>query len=650
MKIKKIKINSYGKLKNKEIDLKNNINIIYGKNESGKSTLLKFILNIFYGTSKNKKGKDISDFEKYKPWDSEEFSGKLLYELDDKSNYEIFREFNKKNPIIFNENGEDITKKFNIDKNKGCEFFFEQTQITEEMFLSTSVALQQEVKIGKESQSMLIQRISNLLGTGEDNISFKKAMDKINKKQLEEVGTERSKEKPINIIQKNIKNNEEKINELKKYENLKYEFEEKRKEIKNNLEKNETENNLLKEIKKINEKNNLENEKIKINEKIIQENKNKIKELENKIAEKNEEYLNEEKNEKYIDEKYEKNRLKNKLQIIFAILIIINILWIIFISKIIDNIIFKYIFLLTIPTDLIFSIFFENKLNKKIKKLNKEKNIALKNIEDQKNDLKKEKEIIEKNSKEIEDEVNKIKLENNLARTLEEHKILNKYSKNITEEEISDLFNDEKLEVRLNYLETIISNQKVDLNKIELQKENIEPQLENLSSLEEQLSILNEEHENLKNIKNSIELTKTLLERAYEKMKSQISPIFTEKLSNNIAKITKGKYKNIYFNDEQGLTVELENGNYVPAERLSIGTIDQLYLSLRLAMLDSISNEKVPIILDEAFAYYDNERLKNILAYLGTEFKNRQIIILTCTQREKELLKQLKIACNYIEL
>ena len=650
MKIKKIKINSYGKLKNKEIDLKNNINIIYGKNESGKSTLLKFILNIFYGTSKNKKGKDISDFEKYKPWDSEEFSGKLLYELDDKNNYEIFREFNKKNPIIFNENGEDITKKFNIDKNKGCEFFFEQTQITEEMFLSTSVALQQEVKIGKENQSMLIQRISNLLGTGEDNISFKKAMDKINKKQLEEVGTERSKEKPINIIQKNIKNNEEKINELKKYENLKYEFEEKRKEIKNNLEKNETENNLLKKIKKINEKNNLENEKIKINEKIIQENKNKIKELENKIAEKNEEYLNEEKNEKYIDEKYEKNRLKNKLQIIFAILIIINILWIIFIPKIIDDIIFKYIFLLTIPMDLIFSIFFKNKLNKKIKKLNKEKNNALKNIEDQKNDLKKEKEIIEKNSKEIEDEVNKIKLENNLARTLEEHKILNKYSKNITEEEISDLFNDEKLEVRLNYLETIISNQKVDLNKIEIQKENIEPQLENLSSLEEQLSILNEEHENLKNINNSIELTKTLLERAYEKMKSQISPIFTEKLSNNISKITKGKYKNIYFNDEQGLTVELENGNYVPAERLSIGTIDQLYLSLRLAMLDSISNEKVPIILDEAFAYYDNERLKNILAYLGTEFKNRQIIILTCTQREKELLKQLKIACNYIEL
>ena len=133
-------------------------------------------------------------------------------------------------------------------------------------------------------------------------------------------------------------------------------------------------------------------------------------------------------------------------------------------------------------------------------------------------------------------------------------------------------------------------------------------------------------------------------------MKNSVSPIFTEKLSKNIAKITKGKYKKIYFSDEQGLTVELENGNYVPAERLSIGTIDQLYLSLRLAMLDEISKEKVPIILDEAFAYYDSERLKNILIYLATEFKDRQIIILTCTTREKEILKQEKINYNYIEL
>ena len=61
MNIKEIKINNYGNLENKEINLENGINIVYGKNESGKSTLLNYIKNIFYGISKNKNGRDISD-------------------------------------------------------------------------------------------------------------------------------------------------------------------------------------------------------------------------------------------------------------------------------------------------------------------------------------------------------------------------------------------------------------------------------------------------------------------------------------------------------------------------------------------------------------------------------------------------------------
>ena len=133
-------------------------------------------------------------------------------------------------------------------------------------------------------------------------------------------------------------------------------------------------------------------------------------------------------------------------------------------------------------------------------------------------------------------------------------------------------------------------------------------------------------------------------------MKNNISPIFTKKLSENITEITDGKYKKLTFNDEQGLIVELNNGNYISAERLSTGTIDQLYLSLRLAMLDEISNEKVPIILDESFAYYDDERLKNILNYLVNEFNARQIIIFTCSHREKDILTQENIHYNFVTI
>ena len=101
MKIKNLKINGFGKLNNKQIDLKEGINVIYGKNEAGKSTLLKYITSMFYGLSKNKNGGTIPEIEKYEPWGVEEFSGKLSYELDNKKSFEVYREFKKKNPKIF---------------------------------------------------------------------------------------------------------------------------------------------------------------------------------------------------------------------------------------------------------------------------------------------------------------------------------------------------------------------------------------------------------------------------------------------------------------------------------------------------------------------------------------------------------------------
>ena len=60
-------------------------------------------------------------------------------------------------------------------------------------------------------------------------------------------------------------------------------------------------------------------------------------------------------------------------------------------------------------------------------------------------------------------------------------------------------------------------------------------------------------------------------------------------------------------------------------------------------MAKELCKESMPIILDEAFAYYDEERLKNILEYLNKEYKNNQIIIFTCTERERNILNNLNI-------
>ena len=143
MKIKNIKINSYGKLKEKEINLKDNFNIIYGKNESGKSTLLNFTKNTFYGISKNKNGKEISDYEKYLPWVGEEFSGKIGYELDNEEYFEIYRDFHKKSPKVFNSNLEEISRQFKIDKKDGNQFFSQQTGVAEQVYTFTVMTAQQ---------------------------------------------------------------------------------------------------------------------------------------------------------------------------------------------------------------------------------------------------------------------------------------------------------------------------------------------------------------------------------------------------------------------------------------------------------------------------------------------------------------------------
>lgn len=658
MKINKLKINSYGKLKEKEINFKDGINLIYGQNEAGKSTLIKFITNSLYGISKNKKGKEVSDFDKYKPWSGEDFSGKLEYELDNKEKYEIYRDFNKKNPKIFNENMEEVSKEFNIDKNKGNEFFYEQTKIDEDLFLSTLAINQSEVKLESQAQNFLIQKIANLAQTGDDSISFKRVIDRINRRQLDEVGSERSREKPINVVARKLQElNAEKEN-LEKYKNFKYEFEDQEKDLNDDILNLENENNFLKEIKLQKENEKIENEKIKIKENIENENLEKINSINKKINELKinnktilEKYLNNnsEKNLKNKNKKINKNKLIKKLNIIFILLILINILQFIFIK----NNIFNYIFILTVPTFLIFYIFLINKEKNKIKNNEKIEKNKFNEINLQLINLENEKKLIENNQKNNSEELNKIKNNLNLKNNLEKEKIKNKYLNKIEKNKINDfldLNNLEKINFEIEKIQNEINNKKLKLHTLNLDKKSIEPQLDNLSKIEEELVNNNDKMLTLQKLNMSMNLAKEILRDSYEKMKNSVTPKFTENLSYNISSITDGKYNKVMFNEDEGLIVELQNGDHVPVNRFSIGTIDQLYLSLRLSMINELSDETVPIFLDEAFAFYDDERLKNILEYLNTKFSNRQIIIFTCTNREKNILENKNIDYNYIEL
>jgi uncharacterized protein YhaN len=638
LKINKIKINSFGKLRNKEIEFKNGINILYGENESGKSTIMNFIKNTLYGISKNKKGKEISDYDKYKPWGKEEFSGKLEYTLDNNEKYEIYRDFNKKNPKIYNENSEDISKEFNINKKTGNEFFYEQTKVDEELFLSTVGMLQSEIKLEKNNQNILVQKLANLASTGDDNVSYKRAIERINRRQLDEIGTDRSKEKPINLLKKQIQDLEiNKIN-LEQYQNKKYEIEENEKKLLNDLNNLKNENNYYNEIKLLIENKKIEKEKINIKENINKENNEKINLLKKEIEEKNKK-INIGKNKNNLKSK---NKINKKIKIYFLFLIIINII-LLFILK--NK--FKYIILISIPIYLIISLIIKNKTNKKIRNnINQEINEKINEIKIKENEIN----LIKINNEKLENEIKKLNNEFNLKNNLELEKIKIKYKNLINENKMSEKNNYENINLKLGLIQSKINDTQIEIHKLKLEKESVEPRLDKLAQIEEQLNNNYEKLNNLNNLNDSMEYAKNILEKSFEKMKNSVTPKFTNNLSETISQIFNNKYSKVKFNEENGLIVELENGDYVPADRLSIGTIDQLYLSLRISMIDELSEEKLPLFLDESFAYYDNNRLENALKYITNNLESRQTLIFTCANREKEILDKMGITYNYIEI
>lgn len=627
MKINNLKINGFGKIENKEINLENKINIIYGKNESGKSTIFNFIVSMLYGCSKLKKGKNISNFEKYKPWNTEEFSGKIKYELDNNKKYEIIRKFKSKNPIIYNENSEDISKQFNNDKTKGINYFYEQTGIDEDLFISTTAVAQEEIKLEKNNENLIIQKITNIASTGEDNTSYKNAINKLNKKQLNEIGTSRSNDRPINKIEKELNELKIKKNNLNNVIINKENFEIENNKIKTEINNSENKIEIIKNIKEIIEKNKIEKEKINlISENIL----NYEKEIDNLKNEK------EKISKKTIKEKNNKN---NKL-IIEIISLILSII-ILATGIILKNNIIKITTL--IPTAVFITTLCINIKNKKEIRKIKENNKTIKREEI---NIENKIEIIEKNIKD--EKLKKELLENKIKNiiNIEKEKIKNKYN---SEKYIEELFLDNNIENTYEKEIKILNENKLQLHKLEIEKNNMEEKLNNLILIDEKINCLEEQYKELMQKNESIEYAKNILEKAYIEMKQNITPKFIKNLSEIIKEISDNKYEEIKFNNEDGLIVEKENGEYVGVDKLSVGTIDQLYLAFRLSIIKEISEERIPIILDEAFAYYDEKRLENILKYLSEKIDN-QIVIFTCTQREKNILNKLNIKYNYNEI
>lgn len=676
MRIDNLKINAYGNIKNKDISLNKGINIIHGANESGKSTLLSYIVNSFYGISKTKDGRKISDYEKYKPWEGSEFSGRIKYTLNDNSQYEIFRDFTKKNPKIYNERLEDITDNFEIDKKDGSKFFIEQTGVDKQTYLSTVVSMQQEVRLEEKEQNLLIQKIANLAGTGEDNVSYKKALGKLQDKIRDEIGTNKTTQKPINIIEKEIEEINRKIEEIRPYKDKKYGIDSEREELKEQIKELEIERKILQELRESELAENENKKEIQIKENNIKENESKVLTLKNKMKELGDIEKSVGENSRKLQSEIEskkqnqeenieiKNTSKKSIYLVIAVALIIVA---VVLAVIVKNYVLAGIPLVLSIIDVIILAITQNKKKKEIqeqKNKQEENRIRtaqeienltkeLQGNEEEKRDLdsqismiKGQLLLLENNNEQISAQVNKIKTDLLNTQNQDRNQIITKYQTELPIEKINSIIESNNL----SSLEEQLNTNKIKLTGLEIEENTILPQLDNLVNLEEKLEADMQNKTELLQKEEIINLAIENLNKAYEEMKTTITPKFTNNLSEGIKEITNNKYEKVAINDENGMIIENARGEYIEANKLSTGTIDQLYLALRLSMIKDLSKETLPIILDETFAYFDNARLEKIIQYLNEKAEEHQTIIFTCTNREKEILDNLKIEYNYIEL
>ncbi|MCT4597534.1 MAG: AAA family ATPase [Vallitalea sp.] len=208
--------------------------------------------------------------------------------------------------------------------------------------------------------------------------------------------------------------------------------------------------------------------------------------------------------------------------------------------------------------------------------------------------------------------------------------------------------------------EQLLSEQDILIDKILHKNKEIssyETKITNLENSTRKLVDIEEEIESSINKKleydnkiNAITIAKESIEQISKDIQNNFAPKLNEKVSNIISSITNKKYTDIKINPNMDiLTYEPDNNSLIGIDKLSKGTIDQMYFGLRLGIIDIIKEDiTLPLILDDCFVQYDIHRLENVIETLNK--LDRQIIILSCHEREKEILSSMKINHNLINL
>lgn len=633
MIIKEIQLTNFGKFNHKNVSLEPGLNIIYGENEAGKTTLHTFIRGMLFGIEKQRgkaSGRDV--YSKYEPWENPSNYQGIMRIENDGINYRIERNFNREHRLFRV-----------INEDEGIELTEEQIEelfagLDESCYYNTISISQLGSVTDKELEVILKNYAANLGATKSMEIDIKEAFSDldIQKKKIiteNKIGEE-------DIIKKSVKLTTEQL-EITEREQHKIisSIEQKKENVNHLLEKKKELSALdkkrLEELAKQNErKDKLYQDAISYTTEVekysnqLEQIKNHKKELESSLLEKGID------SHETMEALMDKIMNKSNMPVTFVILALAFVGAAI--GFVVGNLQFitikEYYMRPAICMGIAFILFvlaiirycFKKKHKKRKFEILKELRLTSDKLEAAKHE-----EIYVRRQLETKQEA------------------LNQTQEIIKQEEntqvSSDDYSDEirEIEAQERTLNDGVSKAQFALeqkkeNEIELEKriEELKRRLENIKKAKEEIHAIEEAKRNIEEIANEI--------------RSSFGKRLNKQASYYMSKITNGKYDNITIDERLNITINNKK-SLIPSSRLSKGTIEQVYMALRLAAADIIfEKDKKPILLDDAFVMYDNKRMGNTLKFMAESME--QVVLFSCHTREKVMADKLNLKYNFIKL
>lgn len=186
----------------------------------------------------------------------------------------------------------------------------------------------------------------------------------------------------------------------------------------------------------------------------------------------------------------------------------------------------------------------------------------------------------------------------------------------------------------------------LDIQRLETEYNTVAQTIKNTGTdsifdIENEINRLSHQKKSLDCKREALNIAINTLEAAAVQVRKKYVPVMNKVLNNTFSGLTSQKYNDVRTGDNLKIMLDNpETKTLVPVSMLSDGTIDQIYLALRVAISETVlkNHECMPFIMDEPFAQYDDERTFNALKYIVNISKKQQVIIFTCKKREVELI------------